>query len=441
MRKGAEIRSRLRNSRFFKDVAESYILRILQTLVGLMGSILIARLLGPEGQGQYAAAFVLGTLGAQLGNFGIHWANNYYVAQNRKLLPKLMANSLWAGLVLGGFIVLILLAFFNFWPNIAPVDGTLLGIALAWIPLSLIYLLFQFLLVGIQKTTANNAIELAGRVLKVLLMAFFWGLGWAKVDSFLGAAFLSLAACLFLNFTVLRKEFRETPRPSWALFKAHMNYGFRAYFSAFFSFLVLRIDQLMVKYLAGAAQTGYYATAVSMGDAVSLLPVIISVVLFPKLSAMKSFDQKFNTAKKVTWMTALALIPLFLLAAITAKPALRIMFGDRYIPSIDPLLLLLPGLYFLSIQWVLARFLHSVGFPKLLIASWALAAVFNIAINFWTIPHWGIDGASISSSLTYFLVLVLTLGVVWHQLHLKGNVTQLKNLWGAGDGLAEEMMD
>jgi O-antigen/teichoic acid export membrane protein len=188
-----------------------------------------------------------------------------------------------------------------------------------------------------------------------------------------------------------------------------MNYGLKAYFSGFFYFLVLKVDQLMVQYQCGSASTGFYSTAVSMGDAVCILPSVICVVLFPRLSSIKDLQKKWGMARQAVFWTAAGILPLFLFAGVLAKPLVGFLFGDRYLPSLIPFLLLLPGLYFLSVQWVAARFLYSLGYPKQVIANWVIAAVFNIVLNLWAMPRWGIEGASVTSSATYFLVLILTL--------------------------------
>lgn len=180
---------RLKKSSFVKDVWDSYLLRILQSLVGLGSAVLLARLLGPEGTGQYSAALVLGMLGMQFAHLGIHWSNNYYLAQNRRLLAPLIANSLWVGWGLGGGLALFLGLLFTLWPQTAPIHGWLMVLALALIPICIVSLLLESLLVSLQRTTLNNLIELGNRILKIFLMAVLWAVGLLKVEIFFGPLF------------------------------------------------------------------------------------------------------------------------------------------------------------------------------------------------------------------------------------------------------------
>ena len=48
--------------------------------------------------------------------------------------------------------------------------------------------------------------------------------------------------------------------------------GVRAYLGSLFAFLVLKSDILLVKYLRGASETGYYAIAVGLADILMMLP-------------------------------------------------------------------------------------------------------------------------------------------------------------------------
>ena len=49
---------------------------------------------------------------------------------------------------------------------------------------------------------------------------------------------------------------------SAASLRSGLGYGLRAYLGSLFAFLVLKSDILLVKYLRGAGETGYYSIAV-----------------------------------------------------------------------------------------------------------------------------------------------------------------------------------
>ncbi|MDX1389259.1 MAG: hypothetical protein R3344_08715, partial [Acidobacteriota bacterium] len=94
-------------SDFVQKVIETFATRILLIGIGFATSVLIARILGPEGRGLFAVAGTIAAIGIQFGNLGLHSANTYSVARDRGKLPGLLANSLLVGFGLGGLVAVI----------------------------------------------------------------------------------------------------------------------------------------------------------------------------------------------------------------------------------------------------------------------------------------------------------------------------------------------
>src|SRR3972149_6606561 len=93
--------------------------------VRLVTSVLVARILGPEGRGLYAVAMAVGAIGVQFGNLGLHASNTYYVARERSLLPALIGNTLLVSFVVGGSGSVLAWIVFSLRPELAPVPGLL----------------------------------------------------------------------------------------------------------------------------------------------------------------------------------------------------------------------------------------------------------------------------------------------------------------------------
>ena len=143
-------------SDYFIKVTETFTTRIILILLSLLTGVIIARTLGPEGRGVYAMAVLLGTMGVQLTNLGLHSSNTFYVARDSNLLSKLLGNSLLVSFGFGSFASWLAWVLFKNFPNLAPVDEPLLFLGLLWIPFGLSYLLAQNLLLGMQNFKAYN---------------------------------------------------------------------------------------------------------------------------------------------------------------------------------------------------------------------------------------------------------------------------------------------
>ncbi len=403
----------LAGSDFVRKVAETYATQIVLIGVGLATTIGVARSLGPEGRGLYAVAMAMGMTGVQLGSLGLHASNTYYVAQNRSLLPTLVGNSLAIAFGFGGAIAATLYLVFRFAPRLAPVHGPLLVLGLVWIPLGLAYLLAKSLLTGVQEIRSYNKVELLNRILSLSLLGLLILSRRATPDLVIAAALLGTSVSLGWTYSLLKRCAHFRPRLSFQLMRAHFALGIKAYLLALFSFLLLRIDMLMVKYFLGPEQAGYYSIASTMGDYLLMLPSIIGFILFPRLSAVADRGEKLRQAEKATLGTAVVLIPLLGLAAVMAKPIVYILFGKEFLPAISPFLWLIPGILAMGMETAIVQYLNSLGYPSLLVWIWLGSTLLNIGLNFWAIPRFGISGASLVSSVSYSFVLCCVLGLVY----------------------------
>jgi len=169
---------------------------------------------------------------------------------------------------------------------------------------------------------------------------------------------------------------------------------------------VLRADLFMVQHMLGPEQAGYYSIASAMADYVSVLAFVVGTILLPKLSALKDVETKLRMTRKAAWGTAALLFPVLAASALLAKPAVRLLFGASFLPAAVAFILLMPGMLFLGINAVAVQFLNSIGYPKIVVIIWGICSIGNIGFNLWVIPRYGIGGASLVSSISYFLAFL-----------------------------------
>jgi O-antigen/teichoic acid export membrane protein len=400
---------RVHSSDFIRKVGETFVTRVLLIGIGLVTSVIVARILGPEGRGFYAVAITIGAIGVQFGNLGLHTSNTYYVAGDRGLLPALAANTIIVSFAVGGVGTVLIWMIFQLWPQMAPVRGLLLILSLLWIPFGLAYMLLQNLLIGIQDVRTYNKIELLTKALGLGLIGVLIITGAVGVETLFLVALIVLIIGLFWALLRLRTHIFTLPLPSLTLFKETIRYGSKAYLAAFFAFLVLRVNLLMVKYILGAEEAGYYSIAATMADTVYMLPVVIGTILFPKLSAMTHDQEKWAFTRKMAVSVGVVTVVLATFAGLLAGPVVRILFGELFVPAVPAFIWLLPGIVFLSINTCYMNYFASIGMPLITVVSPGLAAIVNIAVNLKLIPWWGIVGASITSVLSYGLMLVASI--------------------------------
>ncbi len=396
-------------SDFVRKVAETLTTHIFVAFIGFITSVMVARILGAEGQGLYAIATTVSAIGVQFGNLGLHSSNMYYISREPRLLPELVGNSLLVSFLFGGAGAVAAWSIFSLAPNLVPIHGTLLILALGWIPFGLACLLLQNLLLGMQEVRAYNKVELVKKILGVCFIGCILLFGWVTVENVFLATLLGLV--ISFGFVLWRLKFLLTqiPLPSFDVFKSNIGFGIKAYASDFFAFMVLRVDILFVNYYLGTKDAGLYAVAVGMINLINMFPVVVGSLFFPKLCAVNEWKDRFRLVRKVCIVMAIIMIPVTMTAMLVADILFATVFGHSFANSAIPFRWLLPGALLLSVEVMLRRILISDEYRIEVVWSWLITLTVNIILNFYLIPRMGIKGAACASSASFVLLTAMTI--------------------------------
>ncbi|MFO1021008.1 MAG: oligosaccharide flippase family protein [Planctomycetales bacterium] len=202
--------------------------RLLAVSLLFVATIIVARALGPEGNGHYTVAITFSAMVTQFANLGLHVGNIYQLAQDPKRLAPIVGNSLLISVVLGGLSaacsVLILLAA----GQVSAAELSFLWLGAAMAPCRLFFTLGGNIYVGLNKMRLFNIFAVLNYLLVLtgVIAAFCWD---ARIESFLWGVLAGwLVTCSLLVWQLLsminyRLEF------SWSLFKEGFLYATRAY--------------------------------------------------------------------------------------------------------------------------------------------------------------------------------------------------------------------
>ncbi len=393
-------------SDFVKKVLETFATRVFLLLLGLVTSAIITRMLEPKGRGLVAAAATITAIGVQFGNLGLHSSNTYYVARNISLLGKLIANSLFFGFFVSGLWVALLYITFIKFPQIAPLQGSLLVLGLALIPITLCYMLLQNLLLGIDKSQEYNKIERLIGLLNILFISILIVINQVSPSRVYIVSLVTTTFGVILALMGLKVKSINELSPSFVLFRKNFSYGFKSYLICFLGFIVLRSDILLIQYILGYEAVGYYSVAVGLIDKLYMIPIAISTILFPKLTSEDNVVEKWRATKKVIHVTIAVMIPLVIFSYSLSSLIILGLYGNEFSESIAAFNWLLPGVLFLSITSVLSSYIGSIDIPKELILVYVIGIVLNIVLNALLLDKIGVIAASISSSITYGTIFI-----------------------------------
>ena len=96
-----------------KNSAITFSSQILIFALGFVASIILARVLGPEGKGIFALIVLIPALMLKLGSLGIEAANVYFTGSKRYGIKDIASNSLLGSSLLGSILILLFFGVFH----------------------------------------------------------------------------------------------------------------------------------------------------------------------------------------------------------------------------------------------------------------------------------------------------------------------------------------
>jgi len=390
-----------------KNSSITFISQVIIFALRIIISIILARILSPSGRGIYALIILIPTVMLKLGSLGMESANVYFTGSKQYKVKEITSNSLFSSVILG--LILILLFFciyhlniFQDFLNSNQINLFYLWIIILTIPLSLLSGFLINIFLGEEKIITYNKINIFKVILNLITIIFFllilrqgiFGAVFSYILTIIGTTLFVIL--LIRTLTKIRFSF------NLRLFEDLTKYGLKTYFGNIAQFLNYRLDIFLVATFLSPAAVGFYSISVALAEKIWMLPGSIALVLFPRISSLKNTKAN-NFTPKVARNTFFIVFVFSLILAFFSRPLIRILFGYDFLPSVVPLLILLPGIIALSGAKTLTADLAGRGKPQFGTYASFISLGINVPLNLYFIPKWGISGAAFASSVAYIV--------------------------------------
>jgi O-antigen/teichoic acid export membrane protein len=374
--------------------------------LGLGLSIFLARILGPEQNGIYNLAILLPLLASKFLDLGVPSANAYFLGRGDISLRIAMRTTLRLWFILSVLgMALSVLVIWEWGQRLFPnVPMSLLWLAIMLFPVILAQVFFSSLLRGIQDFQRYNRILLVGPLVTLITsVILIWVLKLEVIGALLALLLGTLIQVILAYFNISQQHKHSELKQSISNYaKASIGYGWKVQLSTVISFINYRIDLLLVNFLLNPLAAGIYIVSVQLAERLWMLSQAVDIVILPRLSALHDDEASRLrlTPLVARWVFILSFIGAFILA-ILGLPFIRIVYGSEYVGAYRALLWLLPGIVLISGTRVLANDISARGRPELNMYTAWLILIINIVANLLLIPHFGIEGAAIASTIAY----------------------------------------
>ena len=382
---------------FNQDTIITISIRFFVILSGILGSIISANTLGPEGRGQlvWVTSFAL-----TIANFcylGLPASNTYLIVKKKKTISRIFSNSLWismlAGLI-GGLTYIILRR---------EVDYLLF--LLLQIPCMMLIYFCGNILISIQEVSKYNYVDFVYSLLSLSLIylfsCFFKNIVFFLLANTISALIATLVAIFFLKKHI---SFTTIFVFDISLFREGFIYSIKIFAITFIGFLITNGNVFFLDYFSGKKELGYFSIAQQIYNAFLVIPAVLANLLFPQL--IRS-DNKWSITIKLLRQMSIIMASLCLVTFILVKPFIQIAFGNLFEPSIYIVYSSIPAMFFISLCTIISQYLASIDLPIELVIIWILVFVIWFLLSFILIRYKGGIGVGFSLSITNFILFLL----------------------------------
>jgi O-antigen/teichoic acid export membrane protein len=378
-------------------------------LVGFVASILLARWLGPSDRGLLGIMVSTNGLALAVLGLGIAGAAHYYASLRETRLNALLGDTLAYGVVLGAIVVPAV------WLLRDPIAELLSKgrgadawvLAAVLVPVSFVQFTTQSHLGGGLRFGLLNVLWVVSKLVQLVLVVVllgFLGLGVSAALVCLIVASLVIT-CGGLPAALARSGF---PTIDLGLFRQLLAYGLRSQAAGLFRILNFRLDVIILQFFQPLAVVGYYVVAQVIAELVITLSRSFQPVVLTLVARREGEERRSTTVAAVRHHGILALAAV-LGNAVLGSLVIVYGFGPDFRDAVVPMLILLPGMWFLGTGTLIGSDLSGRQRPGLASVLAGLAVLVTVGLDLLLIPPFGATGAAVASLGAYVVFGIASL--------------------------------
>ena len=399
---------------FEKLLQQSLLWRGFYFITLLLVNIVLSRFLQADGSGWIYYLTNFFSLILLLASLSIESGYTYYASGNIINHNKLAWFSLLWTLVMAIIVGCIIAYYFGVVKNDSPAQvNNYLLYSITYICGIMLINFFTVLFYAHKNFWLPNLLlGLLNVVLVVLILVInnFSNTYFTVVNSYFLFILLQ-GIVLAIAFIIMNNSFAVFLLPNKAELKLLFKYSLVALAGNVLFFFMYKIDYWFVRYYCNSHDLGNYIQASKLAQMVLIIPQILASVIFPQ-SASGIQKQDVGTSILILFRILLQVfLLLIILTFFIGSTFFTTVFGQSFSNVQIPFLLLLPGIFSMSITVLLAAYFSGHGFIKFNVLGTGLGLIVVVLLDIILVKKMGIVGASIASSVGYTSFLLYAL---WH---------------------------
>ncbi|MBP2268319.1 O-antigen/teichoic acid export membrane protein [Pseudarthrobacter sp. PvP004] len=383
-------------------------------LISLATAPILAQTLGVEGRGTLAAGMAPMLFAVAVGALGMPEALTFYVARQARGARRAVRRAFGILTLLGAVAaVVVVLSAPILSDGNTEVEQLIMLTAILTIP-TFWASIPNSVLAGTHAWKRSALMDFALSALRLILLSALA----------MSGLLVPLTATVVMLGIPLLKGLLSVPylieyrRGSWNATAKRVrlfSYGSRLWVGSLAGVVLLRLDQLLMIPLAGPAQLGLYAVAVSLGEIPAVLAGAVRNVVFSSDAGSSHDREDTSRLQQTARLTSAAAGLTSIGIGILLPWAIPVLFGATFGSAVAVTWVILAGVTLGTPGSVAGAGLSARGRPGLRSWGMVIGAVANTVILIITVPVLGAMGAALSTLAGN--VVAGTMNVVWLRTH------------------------
>jgi O-antigen/teichoic acid export membrane protein len=360
--------------------------------------LVAGRSLGVPDYGIFTIAISLATIAEVFMDFGLHQITIRAIARDATNARHLLETSLWLKALPGLAMILVFTAIAFKLRADAPFRLACLTMLVSATMRS--YLLTaRGILQGLERFADDALVTTADRALLFVgcTIAF-----WARASVVqVSLVFLGVRIVTAIGAVLLARRHVGPGRVDRGLWKTLPAEALPVGLFLLVLNLYNRIDSLMLIKIEGERAAGLYGAAFPVYEGLTYATAIVSAVLIPRLSRM--WTERAPEYRRLIVRSQIGVFVLAVVVASTAWPLADFgvrLFGIEFAPASTTLRVLLLGLPFVYVTWILHAVAIAADRSRALLIVTAIGTALNVILNLFLIPRYSYNGAAVATVIS-----------------------------------------
>jgi len=396
-------------SRIGRNSVFSVLDQVLSIGMNIILAILFAKFLGPYSFGQYTLGVSLVGVIAIFSNFGILPILKRAIAKSANKTCIYLGNALGIKLLLSFPLLLLITTVVVF---VLDYNKDTIFIILLIVIYNTLISLISYVGAALVSLHRNDVLLKLNVINKSISLIFAFAL--LSIGSTLEYLLYTFIIISTLVFIYSFYEIKNIAPNFKILFNLRFNkkyiyISFPLVLASAAEFINLKVDTIFIGSMLNEVSTGYYSAAYSIFMGAIFIPLAMIKVFFPNFISLFQHNKKaaFELLNKYSTYFIIYSLVIGLIFYFFSKFIILLIFGDDFNSSIEVLQLLSFALFAIVLNRLYNYVLIALKQDKYYFYITLIGTLFNVTLNFFLIPLYGIVSAALATFITELVVLLL----------------------------------